>query len=842
MRWTSIPRLYWSRLETTIVPELLAILGIAIGVALLFASQVAGTSLDGSATRLANGVLGSSMRLQVMARSPEGFDRGVLAKVKRLPGVSGATAVLEVQANAIGPGGHRAVELVGAEPNAARLGSAAVKKFSSAQLARLEALALPEGVSSALGVGPLQPVTLQIAGHRHEALVGLEVRRRDNAILASSPLVVAPLSYAEHLAGMPGRATRIFVAPVPGRERAVTAELRKLVGGRLNVRPATFDETLFSQAAAPIDQSTQLFSAISALVGLLFAFYSMLLTVPHRRGLIHDLRLDGYTVREVGRVLIFDALVLGLLSALLGLGLGELFSRWLFHVHPGYLVYAFPVGSQRIVSAGTIALTAGSAMAIAFIGVLAPLREALGAFRHRPAPSGRRRIPARRATLSTGLAGLLLTTCVLAFAPQLALLGIASLTVALLLVLADLFDAAVALLSALGESLRSISLNLAIVELRDSGGRVRSLAIAATGAIAVFGGVSIGGAHQNLQRGLDNSARAVNSFAPLWVVPAGSYDLFTSAPITGSTGALQSRLARLPGVASAAPYRGSFLDLGDRRTWVLAPAASVHDPISATQIVEGDPAQATARFRSGGWVIVSQAIADEHHLRIGGPLTLPTPHPIRLRIAAIGTNLGWPTGAIVMNAADYARAWGSVDPSAFDLSLAPGAAPAQVQAEVRRALGPHTGLSVETLARREARAHRASRAGLSQLSHISLMVTIAAILAMAAAMTTVIWQRRPHLAHMQVDGFDSWMLLRALLIETALLLGVGCLAGAIFGVYGQLLLSHALASVTGFPVVTSAGATIAAASFAIVTAVAAAIVAIPGYFASKVRPAIIFQD
>jgi hypothetical protein len=45
-----------------------------------------------------------------------------------------------------------------------------------------------------------------------------------------------------------------------------------------------------------------------------------------------------------------------------------------------------------------------------------------------------------------------------------------------------------------------------------------------------------------------------------------------------------------------------------------------------------------------------------------------------------------------------------------------------------------------------------------------------------------------------------------------------------------------LLSVTGFPVVFSAGALAATGSFVLVTAVAAMIVAIPGYRAAGVRP------
>ena len=46
---------------------------------------------------------------------------------------------------------------------------------------------------------------------------------------------------------------------------------------------------------------------ISALVGFLFAFNAMLLTVPQRRRLIADLRRDGYTPLTVIAVLLLDA-------------------------------------------------------------------------------------------------------------------------------------------------------------------------------------------------------------------------------------------------------------------------------------------------------------------------------------------------------------------------------------------------------------------------------------------------------------------------------------------------------------------------------------------------------
>ena len=56
-----------------------------------------------------------------------------------------------------------------------------------------------------------------------------------------------------------------------------------------------------------------------------------------------------------------------------------------------------------------------------------------------------------------------------------------------------------------------------------------------------------------------------------------------------------------------------------------------------------------------------------------------------------------------------------------------------------------------------------------------------------------------------------------------------------FGLYGQLVISHALTTVTGFPITISVGVLIAIFSFLIVSATALAIVAIPGYLATRVR-------
>ncbi len=195
-----------------------------------------------------------------------------------------------------------------------------------------------------------------------------------------------------------------------------------------------------------------------------------------------------------------------------------------------------------------------------------------------------------------------------------------------------------------------------------------------------------------------------------------------------------------------------------------------------------------------------------------------------------------------MSAADYARAWGSADASAYNVLLAPGVTPAQAARELTQALGPSSGLAAQTAQAHAAEQNALSRQSLERLTQIATLILVVAVLAMAAAMGNMVWQRRPRLAKLKLEGFPRSELWRTILLESLLLLAVGCLTGAVFGLYGQQLLDRALANVINFPVVYSVAALAALLSLAVVTATAVVMIAIPGYLAAGVPPAVALQD
>ena len=832
MKPLGILHLYRVRFRARAVQEALAVIGIAVGVALLFASQVASTSLNGSVRQLTSGLVGQS-RLQLAARGPAGLPESLLGQVTQLPGVRSAAPVLEVQANVIGPKGSEPVNFIGADPHFVSLGGPLLRHFSAANLARQHAIALPAPVAQQIGALSLETLSLQLGANKVPALLGITLQQADIGALVHSPVALAPLRYAQRLTGMAGRISRIFVRPKTGHEREVRVAMTRLAAGHFNVEPADYDAVLFDSAAAPTNQSTALFAAISALVAFLFAFNAILLTVPARRALIADLQIDGYSQRSIVEVLLFDALTLALAAVLVGLALGDELSLRLFHASPGYLSFAFAVGSQRIVTFQSIAVAVAGGLLAAFVGVLAPMRDFLS--NHQADRPRRLKGVPRGAHLAlvVGCGCLALTSAIVLFAPKSAVIGVVSLTGALLLLLPIVLRGVLLVFEGLTGNLRMRAPFAALTELRSMW--PRTVGIAATGAVAVFGSVAIQGAHADLQRGLDQSANDVSSQAEVWAFPPGLSNLLATVPFQADAA---GKLARLPGVRSLALYRGGFLDYAGRRVWVSAQPRTQRQMVFPHQLVKGDLALADARVRTGEWAVISQALASQHHLRIGSSFTLPSPNPTRFRVAALSTNVGWPPGAIIINAERYAQAWGSTEATAYEITAAAGTSTAALASAVKRALGPSSGLEVQTAAQRERRQRTASRQGLTRLSQISALVLIAAILAMAAAVGNMLWQRRARLARLKLDGYDDLAVWRTLLLESAILVGSGCSIGAIFGLYGQLLGSHAILATTGFPVVFSFGGVLALESLALVTAVAVAITALPGYYAARVRPSV----
>ncbi len=852
MRFSGLLYLYGRRLRTRPVQELLAGIGIAIGVALVFAVQVANSSITASSSAIVRGIAGTAS-LQLRARDMDGFDERILKRVEHLPGVEQAAPVLDENAALVGPRGRRvAIDLASAAPSLLALNGSITRNISIHGGPSAPGIIVPSATAYALGLAsPIEPVGGQLPRVR------LEVRGRAATVpvvaalgpetigaLSGASAAIGALWLVQRLTGLYGHVTRILVTTKPGRRALVQRELTALAAGRLTVAPADQDVALLKQAVTPNTEATGFFVLVSGIVGLLLAFNAMLLTVPERRRTMADLRMQGVRPWQLARIVLFQAVCLGVVASLLGLAAGDFLSRTIFHATPSYLSSAFALGTQTVIGVRPLIVSFAGGVLATCLAAAPPLLDlrrsrAVDAVYFEDGEPGQALDSRAQQRLLLAAAVLILVTSgPLLMWPSAIVPATIGLAVATLLAIPFAFQLVVRAVEHIAAySARLNMLTVAVRALRAT--TVRSLALAATGAIAVFGCVVAEDSHNDLLHGLYRDYSEYVSTANLWVVNNDD-DLATGG---FQAGRLPARIAAVPGVASVRTYRGGFLDFDGRRVWIIARAPSTPAPIPASQLQEGDLAEATAHLREGGWITVSQQLAEAHHVRVGDPLTLPTPTgAATFRIAATTTNLGWSAGAIILASADYRRAWTSSDASALEVSTRPGADVLAVKRAVQGLLGPTSALAVQTSGERTAQADALARQGLSRMSQITLLLMIAAALAMAAAIGAGIWQRRASLASLRIHSFSPWQLRGILTCESIIVLGTGGLAGAAAGIYGHLLCDRYLRLTTGFPAPFAFEGVHTIQTILLIVIGALAVLAIPGYMASQVSPQLALQD
>lgn len=850
VRFSALLYFYGRRLRTRPVQELLAGVGIAIGVALVFAVQVANSSITDASSAIVRGITGTAS-LQIRARDANGLDAHLLKRVTQLSGVSRAALILEQSASLVGPNGRPvAIDLASAGSNLLSLNGSTTRSISERAPSR-PGVILTSSSASALGLSSLASradgrparVLLEVRGQAVTAEVLAVLGPETLGPLSGAMAAVAPLSFVQKITGLSGRATRILVTAKPDQERKVRRELTALAGGRLTVASADQDIGLLKHALAPNSEATGFFVLVSGIVGLLLAFNAMLLTVPERRRLIADLRIQGVQPWQLAKLLLFQALCLGVLASLVGLLVGGLLAHTVFHTTPSYLAAAFPLGTQTVIGLRPVALSFAGGVLATCLAAAPPLLDlrrsrAVDAVYFENGEPGQ--AIDNRAQVRLFLVGatlVLVTSGLLIFWPSAVVVATVALAVATMLTIPLSFR--LVLRAAERVAARTARLNMLTVAVRAlRATTVRSLALAATGAIAVFGCVVAEDSHYDLLHGLYTDYSEYVSTADLWVANNND-DLATiSFPVDN----LPARVAAVPGIASVRTYRGAFLDFDGRRVWIVARPAATPAIVPASQLEQGRLATARARLRERGWITVSQQIAEAHHLRIGDRLTLPTPTgDVAYRIAGTTTNLGWSSGAIILNASDFSRAWGASDASALEIDTRPGADISTVRRAVQHLLGPHTALQVQTASDRAAHADGLARQGLSRMSQISLLLMVAAALAMAAAMGAGIWQRRASLASLRINSYSSAQLRVILAYESLLVLGTGGLVGAFAGTYGHLLSDRFLRLTTGFPAPFAVEGLHTVQTILLIVIGALLALAIPGYFASQAPPELALQ-
>lgn len=327
----------WRSLAARPVRTALTVLGIALGVAVLASAIATSEGIDGAISRTVTAVAGRA-DLSITAFDESGLSEGSVAAVSALPGVRVAAPSIQrrtylVPALTAAPGEQAPVAVLGVDP-------VLDPKVRDLEVVRGSGLVRPdepsalisETLAAATGLDVGSPLDLYGAADAppaagHFRVVG--ILRGDGPVVgASGRVVVIPIAQAQALFSMPGVSGIDLVLQPDADPAAVTAGLRSAVQEPYVLStPADLAASL--RASTEDFRATMaLIAAVALFVGAFLIFNTLSMTVSERVREVGLIRAAGATRRQIGWMVLAQAILLGIVGSALGLALGLLLAAF----------------------------------------------------------------------------------------------------------------------------------------------------------------------------------------------------------------------------------------------------------------------------------------------------------------------------------------------------------------------------------------------------------------------------------------------------------------------------------------------------------------------------------
>ena len=179
--------------------------------------------------------------------------------------------------------------------------------------------------AAAAGLALGDMVTLNITGRPAPArIVGLLRPADDVSRRALEGILFTDIASAQELLGMTGRLSHVDL--IAADERALAAVEAVLPPGA-TLQTAAARQNAVQQMTAAFELNLAALSLLALVVGMFLIYNTVTFSVVQRRPLFGILRCLGVTGGQLFTLILGEAVVLGLVGSLLGLGLGLLLGR-----------------------------------------------------------------------------------------------------------------------------------------------------------------------------------------------------------------------------------------------------------------------------------------------------------------------------------------------------------------------------------------------------------------------------------------------------------------------------------------------------------------------------------
>jgi len=782
----SLTRLAWRSLRARPLRSLLSAVGVALGVAVLFAGLATNAGIESSVEGTVGDLVGRA-QLRIAAFGETGLSPQTVEAIERTPGVSVTAPALQRRIY-LGPdveGGGTLpppVTVLGVDPTTEPLlhdlhllAGSMLREPAEPSAMISEQLAEDDGL--ALGSG----LTMQGSGERITFRV-IGILAGDGPLNgAFGRIVVVPLQTAQAVFGQT-TVTRVDLGLAPDADPAIVSTALE---DRLRFEPyvlSTPHEIAASLRASTADfqATTSLIAAIALFAGAFLVFNTLSMTVVEQVRAVGLLRAAGATRRQVTRFMLSQAAAIGLLGSLIGVGLGAALAA-------AMVAYVGTVGSVTLgrptipPDAAVIAFLVGVGVTVA--AALEPARRA-GRIPPVEALKSRLDLPAaRRARLRWLAAVFILVSLVgLAVAPPGA--GVVSSLVVYAILLAGTLITPLILPAVARGAGIPFALFLHFEErlARASVVRDPSRTALTLGALTIGLGmiVALGGVGQH--------ARAA---AGAWIadVIPGELLLTSIRPVAADEGIDTEIAAALPGIARISPIATFDIALDGVRTDAAAVVGADLAADGRLRFTSGDRGAALAALDAGGATIVPASLAERLGLRIDQVLVVPTAdgQPLDLRVAGVVERSIPGAGAEALLVGwDDATVLGVTGADAFAVRFAPGARPDAENA--LRDIASTYALDYVTLDRIKGAIDDALGRIFGLFDALAAVAVVIAALGIVNTLTMNVIERVREIGVLRAVGMTRRQVWRSVVVEAGVLGLAGAFLGVVLGlVVGSLM-------------------------------------------------------
>lgn len=657
---------------------------------------------------------------------------------------------------------------------------------STLALFQPDSLILPAPYAREHGLTLGSRVTLSVLGHRSTLVVRGLLEAEGPATAFNGSIGVCDIAVAQRNFGMMGKLTRVdLLVPAGG-----TPSVRAPAGTRIE-RPSRRNERVEKMLRA-FRVNLFALTGVALLVGMFLVYNTVLISILRRRRDVGVLKTVGVTPRQIFSAFLAEGLLFGLAGSALGIVLGNLLASGILRV-VGRTVNALYVTSRPedvVLTAGVIAT--GVAVGT-ILSLLSALQPALEASRVRPnamiRPGLQQRVQHPRALVIASmlcfLAGALISRL-----PPVRGIAVAGYAAVLLVV------AGFSLLAPF--IVRGTSRLLSPLLERAFGvvGRLAAVSLPAS-----LRRTSIAGAALSLATGMMVAvALMVGSFREtvrIWVNQTVSSDLWlrpskglTNAQIALFRPEVGDALEKVPFVAAIDRVRGKDVLYEDTIIAVgsgeFGVAARKGDLPMVTPRTSAE-ALANALRRNG--VVVSETFALKFGKQVGDVVVIAG---TRFPITGIYRDYSNDRGVVVMDRALFVRSFGDDAINTIVVYLKPGTDKTRARVALEKEFGPKYGAFVVT----NEEIRRQVMTIFDQTFTITYallgVAIIIAVLGIVNTLSALILERTRELALLRAGGLSARELRTMLVLESALLGAASTAIGLIMGYALSWILIHVI--------------------------------------------------